>query len=86
MPRQTFVVTLQTLSPFEEYFPGLTPARMAEIVRNAVQNGIGGAPVPLPFEVTVEGTQEIASASGQMRAAYPRDAFEEAEQATMWGK
>ena len=58
---------------------------MAEIVRNAVQNGIGGAPVPLPFEVTVEGTQEIASTSGQMRA-YPRDPFEEAEQATMWGE
>ncbi len=86
MPKHTFTVTLEILSPSEEYSPKMTPPRVAEIVGNALQAGSWGCPVPLPFEVTVEGAQEIASMSGQIPVAYPRDVFEEAEQASMWGE
>ena len=36
MDERTFVVTLETVIPFEECLPDATPRRMAEIVRNAM--------------------------------------------------
>ena len=85
MAKQTFVVTLETSSLFEDGLPAVTPTRMAEIVRDVVQEGSCNLPFPVPFEVTVDGTQETASTSGQIRA-HARDAFEEAEQAATWGE
>ena len=85
MDERTFVVTLETIIPFEECLPDVTSKRMAEIVRNAMQSGSCVWPVPLPFEVTVKGEEERASTSGQTRVC-PRNAFEEGEEAAMWGE
>ncbi len=83
MATQTFVVSLEPSPLFAEDFPRVTPQQMAEILRAGIEREACGLLMPLPFEVTVEGPEEAASASGQVRASL-WDAWDMAEQASPW--
>lgn len=87
MATQTFVVSLEPSPLFSEDFPRVTPRQMAEILRAGIERDACGLLMPLPFEVTVEGQEEAASASasGQVRASL-WDAWDKAEQASQWGE
>ncbi len=85
MATQTFVVSLEPSPLFSEDFPRVTPQQMAEILRAGIEREACGLLMPLPFEVTVEGSEEAATTSGQVRASL-WDAWDEAEQASQWGE
>lgn len=80
MLKQTFIVTLEIPSPFDQYFPRLEAERIANIIRDGIEaksvSFIGAA----PFTIRVERTDETASASGQMKGYSPEE-FPEVEEA-----
>lgn len=80
MRKQTFVVTLETPPPFDQFFPQVEAERMATIIRDGFEAKTCSFMGPVPFGITVERVGETASASGQMREYSPQE-FEEAEEA-----
>lgn len=80
MERQRFVVTLEVPPAFARYMPGVEVDRLAKIVRDAVWDKSCSFAGPIPFKITVEKGDKVASASGEMREYLPdefRDAIEE---------
>ena len=80
MLKQTFVVTLEIPSPFDRYFPKVKAERMATIIRDGIEAKSISFIGSIPFMLRVEGADEAASASGQMREYRPEE-FPEIEEA-----
>lgn len=78
MRKQTFVVTLEALPPFDRYFPKVEAERLAAILCQGVEAKSCSFLGEVPFRVYVERTEDMASASGTMREYTPED-FDEAE-------
>lgn len=78
MSKQTFVVTLEVLPPFDRYFPKVEAERVAVILCEGVEAKSCSFLGEVPFTVYVERTEDTASASGKMREYTPED-FKEVE-------
>jgi len=76
MEKQLFVVTLEVPPAFGRYFPRVEAERMANIIRDAVRAKSCSFLGPVPFKITVERADEVASANGEMRE-YAPDEFDE---------
>jgi hypothetical protein len=76
MEKQLFVVTLEVPPAFGHFFPRIEAERMANIIRDAVRAKSCSFVGPVPFKITVEQADEVASASGEMRE-YAPDEFDE---------
>jgi hypothetical protein len=79
MWKQTFVVTLETLPPFDQYFPKVEAERIASIIRDGLEARSCSFMGPVPFKICVERADGMASASGKMREYSPGE-FEESPQ------
>ena len=76
MERQLFVVTLEVSPAFGHCFPRVEAERMANIIRDAVRAKSCSFMGPVPFKITVERADEVASATGEM-PEYTPDEFNE---------
>ena len=77
MEKQTYVVTLEVPPDSGRYFPRVEAERMANIIRDAVRAKSCSFMGSVPFKVTVQRTDETASAGGEMRQ-YSEGEFDEA--------
>jgi len=82
MEKQLFVVTLEVCPALRCYFPKVEAERMANIIRDAVRAKSCSFIGPVPFKITVEQADEVASASGEMREYSPEEFDEVAEEPT----
>jgi len=73
MERQLFVVTLEVVPAFGGCFPRVEAERMANIIRDAVRAKSCSFMGPVPFKITVERVDEVASAIGEMREYTPEE-------------
>lgn len=79
MRKQTFVVTLDVLAPFDRSFPRIEAERLAKIIRDGVEAKSCSFIGSIPFRISVERTDEAALASGKVRE-YPTEEFEPTEE------
>jgi hypothetical protein len=78
MKKQTFVLTLEILAPFDQCFPRMEAERLANIIRDGVEAKSCSFVGSIPFRISVERTDEAALASGKVQE-YPTEEFELAE-------
>jgi hypothetical protein len=67
MKKQTFVVTLDILPPFDGCFPRIEAERLANIIHDGVEARSCSFIGSIPFRISVERTDEAALASGKVR-------------------
>jgi len=79
MKKQTFVVTLEILPPFDQCFPRIEAERLANIIRDGLEAKSCSFIGSIPFRISVERTDEAALASGKVRE-YPTEEFEPTEE------
>lgn len=84
MQKQMYVVTLEVGPDFDCYFPRVEAERMANIIRDAVRAKSCSFLGPVPFTITVARTDEVASASGEMREYVPGE-FDEVPEESVAG-
>ena len=80
MQKQTFVVTLEIIPPFDQYSPRIEAERMANIIRHGVETKSCSFVGAVPFRITVARVGEIATARGKMQE-YPSQEVESLEEA-----
>ena len=73
MEKQLFVVTLEVPPPFSNRFPRVDAERMANIIRDAVQDKSCSFTGPVPFTITVERADTAALSRGEMREYSPEE-------------
>jgi hypothetical protein len=73
MEKQMYVVTLEVCPALSCYFPKVEAERMANIIRDAVRAKSCSFIGPVPFKITVEQADEVASASGETREYVPEE-------------
>jgi len=79
MRKQTFVVTLEALPPFDRYFPRVEAERMASILRDGVEAKSLSFMGEVPFRIYVQRADDSASVSGKVRQCSAGE-FDEAEE------
>jgi hypothetical protein len=79
MKKQTFVVTLGIVPPFDQCFPRVEAERLAKIIRDAVEARSCSFIGSVPFSISVERVDEAALASGEV-PEYPTEEFEPTEE------
>jgi hypothetical protein len=80
MERQLFVVALEVPPAFGRYFPRVEAERMAVIIRDGVRAKSCSFMGPVPFKITIERADEVASANGEMHEYVPGDFDESPEE------
>jgi len=80
MSKQTFLVTLEVLTPFDRYFPKVEAKWLASMVRDGVEAKGVSFTGEVPFMIVVERADVASTALGQIRE-YSAAEFEKAEKA-----